>query len=196
MSSVDTALALLALIVSLVALALALRGRRAPDPTPPAPPPPPPPEDGEARARLDSLEARREGLATDLRALADRVIALEAGWGEEAEALREGFASMELAFTTLREATPDPVTDVEEEPAPESPPLLPEEQAPEEQAPEEQVREHLRDEGWSDVVLLPDGESRYRVEARRDGGLAKGCARLFPDGRVEARLARPTRAFP
>lgn len=184
MLGVDTALALLALIVSLVALALALRGRRTPDLAPPAPPPPPPPEDGEARARLDSLEARREGLATDLRALADRVIALEAGWGEEAEALREGFASMELAFTTLREATPDPVTDVEEEPA------------PEEQAPEEQVREHLRDEGWSDVVLLPDGESRYRVEARRDGGLAKGCARLFPDGRVEARLARPTRAFP
>ena len=55
---------------------------------------------------------------------------------------------------------------------------------------------HLAKLGWEDVVLLPDAPGAWRVEARRGGGLAKGRVQLFPDGRVEARLTSPTRAFP
>jgi hypothetical protein len=223
MPGVTTALAVLALIVSLLALGVALRVRRAPD-APPRPPPPPP-RDLTAREALERLtaeaeetreafatlaervgdlgEGEQEGLRDDLRSLGTRVGRLEEGWGREAADLREAFGLMQSAYETLAavhaQAPPEPAPEPEVEPEVEPELELELELELKSGA---RVREHLRRKGWEDVVLLPapgdapDGTHTWRVEARRHGGLAKGRARLFPDGRVEARLAPPTRAFP
>ena len=111
--------------------------------------------------------------------LSDRVARLESGWGEEAEALREGVAGLQAGFGALAAMSPEPKT--EDEPAPDA---------------AIRVLDHLAASGCSDVVLLPDGDDAWRVEARREGVLVKGRARLFPDGRVESSLKPPTRAFP
>lgn len=188
MPAVSTVLALLALILSLLALGVALRlGRRAPVPPPPPPPPVrPPAEDPAARARLGAVEARAGALSQALEELAARVEAHEKDGGAEAAALRAGQAALETAIGQLREASERAAVASEPGPA----------EAPPKEPAEDRVRAHLQDEGWEEIVLLPDGEHAWRVEARRAGGLAKGRARLFPDDRVEARLTVPTRAFP
>ena len=207
MPGVTTALAVLALLVSLLALGVVLRPRRSPEPPPP--PPPPPAQDLTAREALERLRAEadetreaiatladrvgalgepeQEGLEGDLRRLATGSGGRAEGWGREAADLREAFAADAVV---PRDARPGPRRGA------------PGAAARGGARAEDRVRAHLRREGWEDVVLLPvpgdapDDLPTWRVEARRQGGLAKGRARLFPDGRVESRLTPPTRAFP
>ena len=192
MRGVDTVLALLALVASFVAIGLVLAVRRSRGAAPPAPPPPPlppptppqPNEDGAARARLDLLEVRRTEMLGALGDLAGRVERVEqrvSARGDEGHDLRKAVGRMQAAFEALTAATEAVEPESADEPGME---------------PEARVREHLRQAGWDDVVLLSDEPGAWRVEARRGGALAKGRARLFPDGRVEARLTPPTRAFP